>query len=64
MFPYFGEDTEKYIAREIAPPARVVIGNDFGGSGSQTAMTATGFDDGMRRLTALSEAALPVGAAH
>lgn len=63
VFPYFGEDTEKYIAREIPPPERVVIGIDFGGSGSQTAMTATGFYDGMRRLTALSEAALPVGAA-
>ena len=63
MFPYFGEDTEKYIAREIRPPERVVIGIDFGGSGSMTTMTATGFYDGMRRLTALSEAALPVGAA-
>lgn len=63
VFPYFGEDTEKYVAREIPPPERVVIGIDFGGSGSMTAMTATGFYDGMRRLTALSEAALPVGAA-
>lgn len=63
VFPYFGEDTEKYLAREIAPPERVVIGIDFGGNGSMTCMTATGFYNGMRRLTALAEAALPVGAA-
>lgn len=61
VFPYFAADPERwtYVG---APPqlSRLTIGIDFGGTGSQTCMTAVGFAGGYRDLYALDETALPI----
>lgn len=61
IFPYFAEDPERWIYRgELPTFSKLCIGIDFGGYGSQTCMTATGYAGGYRQLYALAEASLPV----
>lgn len=61
-FPRFADDPERWTRTELpAGWSKVVIGVDFGGSGSRTCFCLTGFEDGYRRLTVLMEDALPPG---
>lgn len=65
VFPKFAEDPARwhYSPKDGQTPqfTKLTIGIDFGGNGSATAMTATGFVGGYRQLIALDETSLPAG---
>jgi len=64
VFPYFAEGPENWDWRPHPdrPPvfSRIIIGVDFGGSGSATRFCATGFVGGWRELVVLDEFGIPL----
>lgn len=63
IFTQYAEDPDRYaFAGEYPAFTRICIGIDFGGNGSMTAMTCTGYVGRFDRLVVLAEAALPVTA--
>ncbi|MDO4741021.1 MAG: terminase family protein [Eubacteriales bacterium] len=61
VFPEFAREPERWLVQPEAGERfeKIVIGVDFGGFGSRTAMTAAGFRNRYREIWALDEMLLP-----
>jgi len=61
VFPYFAEDSTPYITTNTNYNySKITIGIDFGGTGSMTTFTATGYVNGYDTLIVLDEDNLPI----